>query len=209
MRYLLAAAAAVAGLAAPSNAAVLTLETVTTNGVGDFTFVYQATLDVNEGLRRGDRFVIFDFAGYIDGSVASASTSPLLVASSELVTSTPLMPPEFTDDPTIFNLVFTYNGSGFRTSGGPHAAFEIDGLSARSTFGGRSADGFFARTTKHDPSGGANSSIYTLGAVTIPAPGNNPDAVPEPASWAMMLGGFGLLGGMMRRRRGIARVTYA
>ena len=26
-------------------------------------------------------------------------------------------------------------------------------------------------------------------------------AVPEPASWAMMLGGFGMLGGVMRRRR--------
>jgi hypothetical protein len=25
--------------------------------------------------------------------------------------------------------------------------------------------------------------------------------VPEPATWAMMLGGFGLLGGAVRRRR--------
>jgi hypothetical protein len=31
--------------------------------------------------------------------------------------------------------------------------------------------------------------------------------VPEPASWAMMLGGFGLVGGAMRRRR--AAVTFA
>jgi hypothetical protein len=28
-----------------------------------------------------------------------------------------------------------------------------------------------------------------------------PAAVPEPASWAMMLGGFGLVGGALRRRR--------
>ena len=32
-------------------------------------------------------------------------------------------------------------------------------------------------------------------------------AVPEPASWAMMIAGFGLVGGMMRRR--VARVSYA
>lgn len=32
-----------------------------------------------------------------------------------------------------------------------------------------------------------------------------PDAVPEPATWAMMLGGFGILGGAMRRRN---RATY-
>jgi len=32
-------------------------------------------------------------------------------------------------------------------------------------------------------------------------------AVPEPASWAMMLGGFGLVGGAMRRRK--AKVAFA
>jgi hypothetical protein len=31
--------------------------------------------------------------------------------------------------------------------------------------------------------------------------GGNIAAVPEPASWALMLGGFGLVGGAMRRRR--------
>jgi hypothetical protein len=35
-----------------------------------------------------------------------------------------------------------------------------------------------------------------VGAAPPPPPG-----VPEPASWAMMVGGFGLLGSVMRRRR--------
>ena len=36
-------------------------------------------------------------------------------------------------------------------------------------------------------------------------------AVPEPATWAMMIGGFGLVGGTLRRRSKVAstRVTYA
>ena len=35
-------------------------------------------------------------------------------------------------------------------------------------------------------------------------------AVPEPATWAMMLAGFGLIGSGMRRRNAVmARVTYA
>jgi hypothetical protein len=34
-------------------------------------------------------------------------------------------------------------------------------------------------------------------------------AVPEPASWALMLGGFGLIGAVVRRRRESVRVTYA
>jgi hypothetical protein len=33
--------------------------------------------------------------------------------------------------------------------------------------------------------------------------------VPEPATWAMMVGGFGLVGGAMRRRKSQIRVTYA
>lgn len=34
--------------------------------------------------------------------------------------------------------------------------------------------------------------------------------VPEPASWAMMIGGFGILGAALRRRRSVAtRITYA
>ena len=179
MKYLLAAAAAVVSAAAP--AAVLTLESVTTNGPSNFTFRYQATLDKNEGLRNGDRFVIFDFDGYIDDSVASASS--LLVASSELVSATAVPNPSYTDDPTKTNLVFTYTGSGFRTTGGPTLAFDIEGLSGRSIFGGRSADGFYARTTKNDPNSGTD--------------------------WAMMLGGFGLLGSAMRRRRGAVRHALA
>jgi hypothetical protein len=34
-------------------------------------------------------------------------------------------------------------------------------------------------------------------------------AVPEPATWAMMIGGFGMVGAAMRRRKAQVRVTYA
>lgn len=55
----------------------------------------------------------------------------------------------------------------------------------------------FAGTAKSiDFGGGANFIAYddvTFGDVT-------PGAVPEPATWAMMILGFGLIGGTMRRR---------
>ena len=41
---------------------------------------------------------------------------------------------------------------------------------------------------------------------SITGPGTISAAVPEPATWAMMVGGFGLLGGALRRR---TRATYA
>lgn len=37
------------------------------------------------------------------------------------------------------------------------------------------------------------------------APGRGISAVPEPASWAMMIGGFGIIGGALRRRQQIAK----
>ena len=37
----------------------------------------------------------------------------------------------------------------------------------------------------------------------------NAGAVPEPAAWALMIAGFGLVGGAMRRRRTSVRVTFA
>lgn len=55
--------------------------------------------------------------------------------------------------------------------------------------------------------GGNFRNIYTPNvvaqAVSLAAP------VPEPATWALMLGGFGILGGALRRRRQSVTVTYA
>lgn len=52
-----------------------------------------------------------------------------------------------------------------------------------------------------DGSGWQNNS----GAITVTVNGlaGAPAAVPEPASWALMIGGFGMVGGAIRRRRAV------
>ena len=45
---------------------------------------------------------------------------------------------------------------------------------------------------------------YTLTVSDAPIPG-----IPEPATWAMMIGGFGAAGGMMRRRKQRVSVRFA
>jgi hypothetical protein len=51
---------------------------------------------------------------------------------------------------------------------------------------------------------GATSGSFSLASPPAPIP-----AVPEPAIWAMMIVGFGLIGGAMRYRRRSATVTFA
>jgi PEP-CTERM motif len=48
----------------------------------------------------------------------------------------------------------------------------------------------------------------TLDGSTILASAQGPGGVPEPASWALMIAGFGLVGAAMRRRAAV-QVTYA
>jgi hypothetical protein len=200
MKKIALAAIAAFGLAGSANAAVLTLQGVTNNGPGNFTFNYQATLGPDEGVRTGDRFVIFDFAGYISGSAFSGS--PDLVASVQNTTAGALVTPGFNDDPTIANLVFTYTGPAFRTTTGPLAPFNFPTIGARSSFGMTAVDAFFTLTTKNNPAAERNQAVFTLGQVGVPV-----NAVPEPATWAMMIGGFALAGAAARRRTRVASVT--
>jgi hypothetical protein len=209
MKIQLLAAVAALGLTAPAGAAVLTLQSITANGPNDFTFTYQGTLGPDEGVRSGDRLVIFDFAGYIPGSISAGANANVAV-SVENTSGSALVTPGFNDDPNTPNLVFTYTGPNFRNTGGPLAPLDFNGLSARSTFGGTATDAFFTLTTKNNPNGvpgGSNTAVYTLGQVTVPTSVNSPNGVPEPATWAMMLSGFGMLGLATRRRSRVTRVT--
>ena len=197
MKTWVLAAVAALGSAGSAQAGVVTLTGMTNNGPGDFTWTYNGSLGPDEGLRAGDKLIIYDFAGYIDGSIFSPYAN--VTASVELTSPGSLVTPGFDDDPTLFNLVFTYTGADFRASGGPFGAFDFAGLTARSTLGGVGEDAFFGLSTKNNPDGlpgGTGSAIYSLGSVTVPT------AVPEPASWALMPGGFGLMGGASRRSRG-------
>ncbi len=62
-------------------------------------------------------------------------------------------------------------------------------------------DSFVTRFQSIDPEINGSSSGIGVGTVTT--------AVPEPATWAMMLVGFGLVGASLRRRRQDATVIFA
>lgn len=198
MNKLLALAASAACLAMPfasASAATVQLDGITFNGA-DYTFSYGGTLAPTEGITAGSKLVILDFAGYVDGSIFSPSS--LIAASTEMTTSGVLLDPSITDDPTLTNLVFTYTGPDFQVMpappGSPYAPIDFAGLTARSIFGSSVIDGFATLSIKNE--GTAEGSIvYSAGLVGVPTP-----AVPEPATWGMMIMGLGTIGFAMRRR---------
>ncbi|HEX4179588.1 MAG TPA: PEPxxWA-CTERM sorting domain-containing protein [Caulobacteraceae bacterium] len=180
-------------LAAGAQASVIPALTGVTPDGSDFLFSYQGQLAPDQGVIAGDELVIVDFAGYVPGSVSSSLTNVTASISYTLPAGL-LLEPGVTDNPAIPDLVFTYKGPDFDTSGGPFAGdVNFNGLTAESTLGGVMLGSYSAKAVKNEGLS-AGTATYNVGLVGVPAP------VPEPAVWAMMLVGFGGLGAAMRSR---------
>ena len=177
---------------AASAAVIPVLDTITLVGT-DYDFSYSGTLSGDTGLVEDDILIISDFAGYVAGSVSAGIYAADVDVSAEL-TST-LAPIGFDDDPLLFNLVFRWIGSPFNASGGPFADVSFSGLTARSVFSGSTLDGYVGVTTINNGAA-TGSKEFNAGAVGVAAA-----VVPEPASWALLILGFGGAGAMLRARR--------
>src|SRR5438128_11690350 len=112
-KWVLAAAAAIA-FAGPASAAVVTLQSTTNNGTNNNTYTYQGTLGPDEGLRTGDRFVVYDFSGYIAGSIFTTAAN--FTTGTENTTAAATSLPGQVDDAHPVNLVFTYARPDIRTA---------------------------------------------------------------------------------------------
>jgi hypothetical protein len=180
--------------AAPAQSAVIFLDSVTAVG-SNFRYDYSVEFARNEGIKNGSTFAIFDFQGYVPGSVTSSFPNDV-TASTEFTSALPLAS-NFSDDAKTTNLRFTYNGDTQTLSRQSFGKF-----SALSRFGTVGSDGFSAVTI----STGAGTSglpVFAQGLVGTPVG----SAVPEPASWALMISGFGLIGGAMRRQGRIMKAA--
>lgn len=195
MKKLLLTTAALLLVGAQGHASIIPALAGTSTAGGITTFTYDGYLSADQGLTSGDELVILNFGGYVDGSVFS----PYADVTASTTTSLPaglLTPPGFVQDPNAVDLVFTYTGPDYRTSGGPYPDDTIfAGLSAKSTLSGVNPDGFFSAKAVKNVGVDAGTPAYNVGSVGVPA------GVPEPAAWGLMILGFSFAGATLRQRR--------
>ncbi|HEY9235013.1 MULTISPECIES: PEPxxWA-CTERM sorting domain-containing protein [Phenylobacterium] len=196
-KLLLATCAAFAVSSGASAAIIPVLDTVTPVGP-DFEFSYSGTLAGDQGLVPGSQLIIYDFAGYVDGSISSGIYAADLAATVEF-TSALLPPPSDTDDPLVPNLVFTWTGAPFNAAGGPFADVSFAGLTAHSIYSAVQKDGFSAKAVTNNGAA-TGDEAFNIGRVGVPMA----SVVPEPAAWALMILGFGVAGASLRARRRLA-----
>ena len=102
---------------------------------------------------------------------------------------------------TISDLGTTTLGSGV---GNPRASGTYSALSGLSAFNGTSVSGAWTLTIADQVGADVgNLRSWDLSLSSIPG------SVPEPATWAMMLIGFGAIGVSMRRRRSTVKAALA
>lgn len=192
-------------LATSAQAGLLPLSASVVPDGDNFRYTYGVMLTSNSTLQPGDQFVIYDFAGFINGS----NTQPTGFAFSTMNTGGNPGRTIPNDNPTLPNLVWTYTGGTPLVGQIGLGNFTALSTNAEST----ATTDFVSRTHVEDPSGDvrAEDNITQTKAPNgtdappppppppppdNPPPVNPPSGVPEPSSMILLAAGVPLLAGL-------------
>ena len=184
-----AAAAALACLAAPASAATFIGDNVTIKRIHAGTINFKTvTATVGTGFEYSDNFFGIDITAnqvLFKAIGGSFSMGDIAYEVSGF---------DFDDNPSTANVIEDFVATQMFT--GPGKLVGMD----RATI---TPAGVFRMNFNQVTGGASGLATITFGAAS-PA-----GAVPEPATWAMMIGGFGLAGGALRARRRKGKLAYS
>jgi len=166
----------------------ITPSVVSTSAPGIWTY----TADLSSGqVNNGDGFTIFDFGGYVAGSIfAPSGWSATVALTGSVLGVTP--PSGYVDDPTLLNLEFTRTGG---LIGPTNSVLNLGSFGATTT---DLAQGFVAWSSRdHTPLGAVGADH----ADVILAPGAVPDGGSTVALLGVALAGLEGLRRMVRTRK--------
>jgi len=160
---------------------------------GDSTFLYAVQVPTGITVQSGDSFTLYDFGGYVPGTVhISGSAGPWTVLPPSLLT-TPPSGLSVTDDPSKYNLSFQFTGS---TPIPPGSGFSFWADSAWSTHA--PPPSYNVASSVHTVDGSSEHALTTTDV---------PSSTPEPATLAMLSIGVPVMGAFQffRRRRAVRK----
>lgn len=149
-----------------------------------------------------DANIFFAWKAVLEGAHGTNDAATMIITLTDLTTNTTLITRQYNAasggggvDPR-----FTLSSNGFYYT----SQWQIEQLAIGPNLAGH--DFLLSVLAADCQPAGHTGYVYLdgFGAVTPPA-----GAVPEPATWAMMIGGFGLIGASMRRRQKAAKVSFA
>jgi len=171
------------------------LSTFTFTGVSNSGLTYNFNYSVKNNSSVSSRLTAFGFN--VDPTASSASSTGAFPSAN--------LGDNFPEGVRTVDVCFEADANGNCTggSGGLNSSATGTGtfaLTFAQVMSSVSLDSFVTRFQSINPTINGSSSGVGLG--TVVQSGGNPITAPEPGTWLMMLGGFGLVGFAMRRREG-------
>lgn len=144
--------------------------------------------------------IAFSYAAVLEDSHGTTDSSAFIIELKDLTANTTLF--SFNINSATAPGVFTKSSSGWYYTDWVEQSFDVSALSGHT---------FELSLLANDcPYGGHGGYAYLDGfGGTVGGGGTGTGAVPEPATWAMMLAGFGAVGGTMRYRRRKTTASFA
>lgn len=128
--------------------------------IGGFTWNYQVNVTLDQMVNPGDFFTIYDFGAFTTGSNLQPADWTF---SSSLLGTTPaqVLP---TDNPSLLNLTWTYNGTASITGAALLGSFSV----INDTNQLRTSD--FAAEATRSNGDNAGSKVDNVGRISVPVP---------------------------------------